>query len=84
MAKHEKKRERGGATPGEREEEGKEEKLPARKRGGRIHGAKPAARPDRRARGGAEPTSEAGKMSKPGYEGHAFPDDEHAKGGDRG
>lgn len=90
MAKHEKKhehkRERGGETPGKKEDEFAEEKVQARKRGGRVHGMKAESRPDKRARGGStsEPTSEANRMSKPSYEGHDAPEDEHGKGTDKG
>lgn len=47
-------------------------RMPMRKKGGKVHGKAAAARPDRRARGGAtsdrDPLTSAGKMSKMPYE----------------
>jgi hypothetical protein len=77
----ERKRARGGKMP----EEMVEEMPQKRKRGGKVHGEKAGHRPDRRARGGAmgEPTTEAGKMSKPSFEGYMEPKDSHGQGRER-
>lgn len=85
MAKHERKRAKGGPAEAEMEREKEEAEeagekkraaggaVAARKSGGMVHGKMPMARPDRRARGGAtsdeNPFTAAGKMSKPSYEG---------------
>jgi hypothetical protein len=74
VRKHETRRAAGGPARREREDELREHEqlreqvAQRRKHGGRVHGKHAESRPDRRARGGAEPVSAAGKVSSPPFE----------------
>lgn len=70
----------------EKKHEDRKEETPKRKRGGKVHGKKVESRPDRRARGGAtsDPTTEAGKMSRPPFERHDQAGPDKGESADRG